>query len=139
MIFLVNKHSWIFKIFLRLFCLPLKEFTRAYLFQIALEIMFLPILIYKLYLQHWHYFNNEDHDNNTDTILCYTILYYTDNNTNSTNNTTIIKLLTLIPIYTYSLLTDIHWHKWLNTWKSYMWTAVKEISMEATFAVLNTN
>ena len=51
---------------------------------------------------------------------------------------TIIELLTLILIYTHNLLTNIHCHKWLNTWKSFMWTAVKEISMEATFAVLNT-
>ena len=33
---------------------------------------------------------------------------------------TIIKLLTLIPIYTHSLLTDINRHKLLNIWKSYV-------------------
>ena len=38
----------------------LEKFTRAHLFQIALEIIWLPILIYQLYLQHWLYLNNED-------------------------------------------------------------------------------
>ena len=44
---------------------------------------------------------------------------------------TIIKLLTLIPIYTHSLLTDIHWSKWLNHENHICELTVKEISIEA--------
>ena len=46
MIFIVNKHLFLHSPYgLMQFCWSLKQFTRAYLFQIALEIMLLPILI----------------------------------------------------------------------------------------------